>query len=60
MSNGACRVVDLNEGVAQHIFTFDIKGLVKLMPRKDPRDKAGELYVNGYAIDYYSTLLHER
>jgi len=58
---GLCKIVELNEGRAQHISTFDAKGLVKVLPRGDSGDKAGDYCcINGFAIDYYSTLLHER
>lgn len=42
-----------------NISALDVKGLVKALPRGDPEGKAGEYYINGFTIDYYSTLLHE-
>ena len=50
----------MTEGGAEQIFAFDVKRLVKGISREDPRDKVGEYCINGFAIDYYSTLLHER
>jgi len=44
----------------QSICALDMKGLVKVVPRRDPRDKAGDSCVNGFAIDHYSVLLHRR
>ncbi|KAJ8423475.1 hypothetical protein Cgig2_013518 [Carnegiea gigantea] len=52
-------IAELTEGGTEHISAFDVKGLVKGVPRGEPGDKAGEYCINGFAIDYYSTLLHE-
>lgn len=56
--NAPFRQVELNEGGTSGISEFDVKGLVKVVPLRDPRDKAGEFYINRFAIDYYSNLLH--
>ncbi|KAJ8420423.1 hypothetical protein Cgig2_012536 [Carnegiea gigantea] len=46
-------IVELNKGGVQHISAFHVKGLVKVLPRGDLGDKAGEYCINGFAIDHY-------
>lgn len=50
----------LDEGRVQSICIIDVKGLVKVVPCRDPGGKAGEFCINGFAIDHDSNLLHKR
>ncbi|KAJ8425908.1 hypothetical protein Cgig2_015726 [Carnegiea gigantea] len=54
------QIFQKTDGRAKHISAFDVKELVKGVPRGDLGDKTGEYRINGFAIDYYNTLLHER
>ncbi|KAJ8445624.1 hypothetical protein Cgig2_018565 [Carnegiea gigantea] len=50
----------LNEGGAQHISDVDVKGLVNLVPRNGPGDQSINYCINGFAIDYYNSLLDKQ
>ena len=58
--NDICREQQLDVAGMQSIYVIDVIGLVKVVPRRDPRDKAGDFYINEFAIDHYSVLLHRR
>jgi len=53
-----CRERQLHAVGTQSIYAVDMKGLVKVVPHKDLRDKAEDFYINGFAIGHYSVLLH--
>ncbi|KAJ8428046.1 hypothetical protein Cgig2_007623 [Carnegiea gigantea] len=42
------------------IVAIDVKGLVNVVPRNGPGDKGKDYCINGFAIDYYSSLLMAR
>ena len=55
-----CREQQLDVAGTKSICTIDMKGLVKVVPRRDLGDKAGESYINGFVIDHYSALPHRQ
>ncbi|KAJ8420052.1 hypothetical protein Cgig2_015671 [Carnegiea gigantea] len=56
-----CRMLsNLTEGGVSDIVAIDVKGLVNVVPRNGPGDKAKDYCINEFAIDYYSSLLVAR
>ena len=56
----ACKLSYLNEGRVAHLAVVDVKGLVNVVPRSGPEEKAKDYCINRFAIDNYSSLLEER
>lgn len=56
----SCGLSNLTEGGVSDIIAIDVKGLVNVVPRNVPGDKAKEYCINGFAIDNYCALLAER
>ena len=56
----SCRLSNLIEGGVSDLLAIDVKGLVNVVPRNGPSDKAKYYCINGFAVDNYSSLLTAR
>ncbi|KAJ8422968.1 hypothetical protein Cgig2_002717 [Carnegiea gigantea] len=54
------RLSNLTEGGVSDIVAIDVKGLVNVVPRNGPGDKAKDYCINGFTNDNYSALLAEQ